>query len=133
MQRVVGARDKALLTFDLGYTPAGQLHEARAGAGGHSRRRRRRRHRAAASAGKREAAADCAAEDDPLWMRIWRGDVVKIGITVAALGALTLIFFFQNALVRRPPSTLGFAAAICSSFWSGSAGMRMRSFPWSTS
>ncbi len=35
-------------------------------------------------------------------MKIWRGDVVKISTTVAALGALTLIFFFQNALVRRP-------------------------------
>ena len=35
-------------------------------------------------------------------MRIWRADVVKIGTTIAALGALTLIFFFQNFLVRRP-------------------------------
>ncbi len=35
-------------------------------------------------------------------MRIWRTDTVKIGTTVAALGVLTLIFFFQNFLVRRP-------------------------------
>jgi NosR/NirI family nitrous oxide reductase transcriptional regulator len=35
-------------------------------------------------------------------MKIWRGNVVKISTTMAALGALTLIFFFQNALVRRP-------------------------------
>ena len=35
-------------------------------------------------------------------MKIWRGNVVKIGTTVVALGALTLIFFFQNVLVRRP-------------------------------
>ena len=35
-------------------------------------------------------------------MKIWRGNVVKIGTTIVALGALTLIFFFQNALVRRP-------------------------------
>jgi NosR/NirI family nitrous oxide reductase transcriptional regulator len=35
-------------------------------------------------------------------MKIWRGDTVKIGTTLFALGALTLIFFFQNQLVRRP-------------------------------
>src|ERR1019366_10446562 len=51
---------------------------------------------------KRTAAAFAAAEDEPLWMKIWRGNVVKIGTTVVALGALTLIFFFQNVLVRRP-------------------------------
>ena len=49
----------------------------------------------------RDTAAS-SAEDEPLWMKIWRGDVVKIGTTLFALGALTLIFFFQNQLVRRP-------------------------------
>jgi NosR/NirI family nitrous oxide reductase transcriptional regulator len=48
------------------------------------------------------AAASAAAEDEPLWMKIWRGDIVKISTTVFALAALTVIFFFQNALVRRP-------------------------------
>ena len=41
-------------------------------------------------------------DEDPLWMRIWRADTVKIATTIIALGALTLIFFFQNFLVRRP-------------------------------
>jgi NosR/NirI family nitrous oxide reductase transcriptional regulator len=35
-------------------------------------------------------------------MKIWRGNTVKIGTTIFALGALTVIFFFQNALVARP-------------------------------
>jgi NosR/NirI family nitrous oxide reductase transcriptional regulator len=35
-------------------------------------------------------------------MKIWRDNIVKIGTTIFALAALTLIFFFQNTLVRRP-------------------------------
>ena len=37
----------------------------------------------------------------PLWQRIWRSKVVSIGVLAAMLGALTLIFFFQDLLVRR--------------------------------
>jgi len=57
---------------------------------------------APSEAAARDAAASSADEDEPLWMKIWRGNVVKISTTMVALGALTLIFFFQNALVRRP-------------------------------
>ena len=107
VQRVVGAKDKAWLTFDLGYTlpdgyikrePAAPVPQQAAtsaatpappaGNAGAPRRRR--------------PATGFAAEDEPLWMKIWRGNVVKISTTIVALGALTLIFFFQNALVRRP-------------------------------
>jgi NosR/NirI family nitrous oxide reductase transcriptional regulator len=115
VQRVVGTREKAWLTFDLGYrlpdaymkrapvpdravvssaapatianpianTPIAQTSAPSALAGSGNW-------------------AWPAAEDEPLWMKIWRGNVVKISTTIAALGALTLIFFFQNALVRRP-------------------------------
>ena len=134
VQRVVATREKAWLTFDLGYTlpdaymkrePAPAIQQQAAPSPAASS--------AAPAPAKRDGAAFFAAEDEPLWMKIWRGNVVKIGTTVVALGALTLIFFFQNALVRRPGSISGFAAAICFSFWSGSAGMRMPSFRWSTS
>jgi NosR/NirI family nitrous oxide reductase transcriptional regulator len=57
---------------------------------------------APSEAAARDAAVSSADEDEPLWMKIWRGNVVKISTTMVALGALTLIFFFQNALVRRP-------------------------------
>ena len=102
VQRVVATREKAWLTFDLGYTlpdaymkvepvPALQQPQPATSPAVPSQ-----------ANAKRTAAAFPAAEDEPLWMKIWRGNVVKIGTTVVALGALTLIFFFQNVLVRRP-------------------------------
>lgn len=107
VQRVVGSRDKAWVTFDLGYTlpeaclKPGPTPPAQASPASPSK----------ASAAKTpglsatpagDSAGTSSGEDEPLWMKIWRGDVVKIGTTVFALGALTLIFFFQNQLVRRP-------------------------------
>jgi NosR/NirI family nitrous oxide reductase transcriptional regulator len=103
VQRVVSTREKAWLTFDLGYTlpdaymkvepaPAAQQQPATSAAAPS----------AAQATPKHDGAAYFAAEDEPLWMKIWRGDVVKISTAAVALGALTLIFFFQNALVRRP-------------------------------
>jgi NosR/NirI family nitrous oxide reductase transcriptional regulator len=108
VQRVVGSKDKAWVTFDLGYalpesymkrepvspvrqpSPASPPQTSAAKNPGPS----------TTAAGER--AATFAGDDEPLWMKIWRGDVVKIGTTLFALGALTLIFFFQNQLVRRP-------------------------------
>ncbi|UZE52063.1 NosR/NirI family protein [Rhodopseudomonas sp. P2A-2r] len=100
VQRVISTREKAWLTFDLGYTlpdaymkretpkPAAAAPTATA----------------ASPAGRMsgDSAPSSAAEDEPLWMKIWRGNTAKIGTTIFALGALTLIFFFQNALVARP-------------------------------
>lgn len=99
VQRVVGARDKAWVTFDLGYAlPETYLkREAKA-----------QPPASAATAtvkSERPAVAEAGVpttDEDPLWMRIWRADVLKIGAAIVALGALTLIFFFQNFLVRRP-------------------------------
>ena len=101
VQRVVGTKEKAWLTFDLGYTlpdiymkrevvPRAQAAVSSA------------KTAAPSEAAARDAAVSSADEDEPLWMKIWRGNVVKISTTMVALGALTLIFFFQNALVRRP-------------------------------
>jgi len=96
VQRVAGARDKAWVTFDLGYT----LPET------YLKREAPVRPVAAAVPIAKSATAPEAGvpptDDDPLWMRIWRADFLKIGTTIVALGALTLIFFFQNFLVRRP-------------------------------
>jgi NosR/NirI family nitrous oxide reductase transcriptional regulator len=99
VQRVVGTREKAWLTFDLSYALADAYMK-----------REPARPQPAASVAPSSAtpatasrdAASRAAEDEPLWIKIWRGDVVKIGTVLAALSALTAIFFFQNALVRRP-------------------------------
>jgi NosR/NirI family nitrous oxide reductase transcriptional regulator len=83
VQRGVGARDKAFLTFDLGYElPQSYMKPAPI------------------------AAPPIAAEPDgaepPLWQALWRDKIGQIGVLSAALGLLTLIFFFQDWLVRRP-------------------------------
>jgi NosR/NirI family transcriptional regulator, nitrous oxide reductase regulator len=99
VQRVVGVRDKAWVTFDLGYA----LPET------YLKREAPVRPAAAAAALAAKSAPVAApkagvptTDEDPLWMRIWRADSVKVATTIIALGALTLIFFFQNFLVRRP-------------------------------
>ncbi len=103
VQRVVATREKAWLTFDLGYTlPDAYMKTAPAPPLGQQAATTPAAPSAALAVASRGSKASFAAEDEPLWMKIWRGDVVKISTTVAALGALTLIFFFQNALVRRP-------------------------------
>jgi NosR/NirI family nitrous oxide reductase transcriptional regulator len=103
VQRVVATREKAWLTFDLGYTlpdaymkrePAAPVRQQTATSSAVAS--------ATPATASRDPAAASVAEDEPLWMKIWRGNVVKISTTIVALGALTLIFFFQNALVRRP-------------------------------
>ena len=97
VQRVVSAKEKAWLTFDLGYMlPDGYMKRAPLQPAQH----------VATPVGKSPSGTPhdsaFAAEDEPLWMQIWRGNVFKISTTVFAIGALTLIFFFQNTLVRRP-------------------------------
>ena len=100
VQRVVGARDKAWVTFDLGYTLPETYLKRQAPA-----------QPAAAAAptaksaprGRRPKPASPTTDEEPLWMRIWRADVAQDRHRRSRrLGALTLIFFFQNFLVRRP-------------------------------
>jgi NosR/NirI family nitrous oxide reductase transcriptional regulator len=52
-------------------------------------------------ASAREAAAAAADEADeaPLWRRIWESRIAGIAVLVIMLGALTIIFFFQNLIV----------------------------------
>ncbi|KAB0266832.1 NosR/NirI family protein [Microvirga brassicacearum] len=105
VQRNVGAREKAFLTFDLGYSlpdsymrieriaPAAPPPQAQASVP------------AAAPAGTPLNDADALAAgaiEEPLWMKIWRTNTISIAITVLALLILTAIFFFQDSLVRRP-------------------------------
>jgi NosR/NirI family transcriptional regulator, nitrous oxide reductase regulator len=98
VQRAIGARDKAFLTFDLDYVvPDKYLRAERA---------------PVAVAASTQSAATAATTvalaaandtlDQPLWQRMWLEKPVKIGIIVAALAILSGIFFFQDFLVRRP-------------------------------
>ena len=107
VQRSIGARDKATLPFNLGYslpdryvtvtqaplpvqqpTPDAAAPPAADAPGAQTD-----------AAVRGEAGVD---EDEPLWQRMWKMNTVSIGITVVALLVLTAIFFFQDSLARRP-------------------------------
>ena len=105
VQRSAGARDKAFLTFDLGYAlpekylrveqlPSPAVAEQRPPANAQPR--------APASTLNDADALGAGPLDEPLWLKIWKTNTVSIAITVAGLLVLTGIFFFQDALVRRP-------------------------------
>jgi NosR/NirI family nitrous oxide reductase transcriptional regulator len=98
VQRAIGARDKAFLSFDLGYTlPEKYLKREQPAVTISSQ-----------SAAPQASVSTTGAEvspgllEEPLWHRMWRDNAVSIAIVGIAIGALTLIFFFQNFLVRRP-------------------------------
>lgn len=91
VQRNVGARDKAFITFDLNYDlPETYLRPTASAAG------------APAAVAQSSGITAAGSLDQPLWQRIWLANTLEIGITVAGLLVLTAIFFFQDTLVRRP-------------------------------
>ncbi len=95
VQRSIGARDKAFLTFDLDYAvpdkylvtekPTVTIAPP-----------------PVATPNATAQATSVEAPVQPLWMRVWRTRVIDIAILCAALIVLTTIFFFQDVLVRRP-------------------------------
>jgi NosR/NirI family nitrous oxide reductase transcriptional regulator len=119
VQRAIGARDKAFITFDLGYSvpdkyvtqerPAVTLATPPASS------------QTAAAPPATTRATEAEAAGEPLWMRVWRGKVMQIAILAVALLALTAIFFFQDALVRRPRMyrRLRLAFLVFTLFWIG--------------
>ena len=111
-QRNVGARDKAFLTFELGYAlpdayqrsvPAAAPPASRATPAGPAGATTSPDAPPAARPGTPRANALAAGElEEALWLKIWKSSEVSIAITVVALLVLTAIFFFQDWLVRRP-------------------------------
>ena len=86
--RATGATEKAFLTFDLVYSPPEKYltyiaPEKSAGEGLLSW-------------------LDGDAADAPLWKKMWVTKLPEIAILLVALGVLTVIFFFQGWLVKRP-------------------------------
>jgi NosR/NirI family nitrous oxide reductase transcriptional regulator len=95
--RAVGPLDKVFTTFDLRYIPPDRYLKAAPPPPPVQTQAREEQ-----ATGGQGVSED---EDEPLWMRIWRGRVVDIAVLVFALGVLTAIFFFQNVLARRPDLT----------------------------
>jgi NosR/NirI family transcriptional regulator, nitrous oxide reductase regulator len=99
VQRNVGVREKAFLTFDVTYTLPERYFKIE------QKTIETAPPVAAVPSANQEHVADAirAADlEEPLWLKIWKANTVLIAVTAIALAALTLIFFFQNWLVRRP-------------------------------
>jgi NosR/NirI family nitrous oxide reductase transcriptional regulator len=101
VSRPTGPTSKAFLTFDLGYaTPERYLKKV------------------APPAVERPEAEAAPSEvrlgQPPLWQRLWQQKIGQVVILVAAISALTVIFFIQSWLVKRPRLTdavrIGFLA-----------------------
>ncbi len=104
VQRATGALQKAFLMFDLRYLPPEKylkrsrapvvVAEAPADAAAPVP--------APAAEGAQPAPAAAPAGETPLWQRIWTQRWLQVGVLLVAIGVLTVIFFFQDWLVRRP-------------------------------
>lgn len=95
VQRVLSVKDKAFVTFDLGYELPAVYTRPAEGA-----------QPAAASASPAAAAqAQAAPAEEPapaLWKQIWRGKAGQVAVLTVALLVLVGIFFFQDQLTSRP-------------------------------
>ncbi|MBS0524518.1 MAG: regulatory protein NosR [Proteobacteria bacterium] len=95
VQRAMGGRDKAFLTFDLAYALPDKYLTAPASAAVTTAP-------TASVAPQGKPAESSTANEEPLWVRLWLARIPEIATLCVALAALTGIFFFQDALVRRP-------------------------------
>lgn len=95
VQRAIGGREKAFLTFDLKY----QLPERYFKIEGTPTLQQKPLAEDGLHARNPPLAGPL---DEPLWRRIWREDALNIALTAITLLVLTAIFFFQDFLVRRP-------------------------------
>ena len=102
VQRATGALTKAFVSFDLPYSIPAQYTTGGSAPGALA---------APAAAGTPPATGPAVAgtgahafveeDTDPLWKRMWQSKTVSIAVLGLMLIALTLIFFFQDALVKR--------------------------------
>lgn len=99
VQRTMGGRDKAFLTYDLAYTLPDKYVKSEAPAAAATPAPATKPAGIAAGVAKAEQTDGL---ETPLWMRIWSGRIPDIAILCVALAVLTAIFFFQDALVVRP-------------------------------
>ena len=87
VSRATGPTSKAFTTFDLEYRPPEKYLEYE---------------EVEPPAPSDVAAARSDIEGSVLWKTLWGRKIPEIVVLMAALGVLTLIFFFQNWFVKRP-------------------------------
>lgn len=121
VQRAIGALEKSFLVFDLTYLPPEKYLKRTPVVAATAEPENPGAESAAAPAVAESAPAAPAGGETPLWQRIWHQRGLDIGILLIAIGGLTLMFFFQDWLVRRPrlfqAVRIGFL--IFSLFWLG--------------
>lgn len=92
VQRAIGPIKKEFITFDLGFIPPEKYIDRKiVGAAGKNN-----------AASSENSSGRLSSLADPLWMKIWRNKIPDMVILAAALGFLTMIFFFQDLLVKYP-------------------------------
>lgn len=104
VQRATGALTKVFESFDLPYTiPARYTQSAAPTQADGAAPASVEGQPAVAVAGSPADASEWFAEEegDPLWKRVWQSKVVAIAMLGIMLVVLTLIFFFQDALVKH--------------------------------
>lgn len=97
VQRAIGPIEKQFITFDLGFIPPEKYIERKIV------QIAQKNPGAAARSGSGSPTSEF--KPNPLWKKIWLKKIPDIGILVAALGVLTVIFFFQDWLASRPVLT----------------------------
>ncbi|MGB5842084.1 MAG: FMN-binding protein, partial [Brucella anthropi] len=102
VQRGFGARDKANISYDLGYSlPEKYLAKQPEPAPVQPAAPSADAPRQPQPVGEANA-ADILGEGNPLWVRMWEMNRANVVITAFAITVLVGIFFFQNSLVRHP-------------------------------
>ena len=112
VQRAVATREKAFIPFEVLYTlperyltlePHLTTTRIPIVASSDQASAKSEAHAAPSTPSLNDAdALRAGAVEEPLWLKIWKANAVSIAITSIALGVLTVIFFFQDWLVRRP-------------------------------
>lgn len=87
VQRATGALEKVFVSFELPYQLPARYTKPGPGA--------------AAAAAAANAAGEEADGTRPLWQRMWMSKALPVAVLAVMLGVLTLIFFFQDWLVKR--------------------------------
>jgi NosR/NirI family nitrous oxide reductase transcriptional regulator len=87
VSRATGPTSKAFITFDLNYRAPEKYLEYEP---------------VDPTAESERLTAQTDSGRPPLWVTMWKRKIPETAVLIVALGVLTLIFFFQNWLVKRP-------------------------------